>query len=340
MSRKKAELKLFFSKTLDFLEHYLPEQALKSRNTVETYRDALTVFRKYITDILCLSIRSFCFEDCTHDLLLTYMEYMKKSGNAASTCNNRLAAIRAYLWYAADTDISLQSVALTASRVPFLKAPKLTRETIKEKDLSALLSAPPDTKIGKRDRMILILLYDSAIRVSELLSLDVRSVNLEAAIPYIRIYGKGDKERIVAITDATASHLKNYIKLYHPDNQPDKPLIYTVIKGHTDRMSVGNVERIIKKYADQIRPEHPDLPQSCYPHMMRRTRATNLYQDGTELALVSRILGHSSTEVTRIYATPSVEMMRKAMETGKLATDERPQWPDDEAEMARLCGLR
>lgn len=105
-------------------------------------------------------------------------------------------------------------------------------------------------------------------------------------------------------------------------------------------MSVGNVERIIKKYASKIRPEHPNLPEHCYPHMVRRTRATNLYQDGTELELISRILGHSSTETTRIYAVPSVEVMRKAMESGKISTDVRPLWPDDEAEIARICGLR
>lgn len=74
--------------------------------------------------------------------------------------------------------------------------------------------------------------------------------------------------------------------------------------------------------------------------MFRRTRATNLYQDGTELELVSRILGHSSTETTRIYAVPSVDMMRKVMESGNLESDEKPLWPDDEAEMARICGLR
>lgn len=332
--------KLFFSKTLDFLAHYLPRQSRKSENTIKTYRDALTVFRRYISENLHLSIRTFCFEDCTHDLLLSYMHYLRERGNAATTCNNRLAAIRAYLWYVADGDISIQSVALTASHVPFLKVPKITRETISEEDLSALLSAPPNTMIGKRDQMILILLYDSAIRVSELLSLDVRSINLNVPIPYIRIYGKGDKERIVAITDTTATHIRKYLKLYHPEISPDAPFIYTVIKGNRGRMSVGNVERMIKKYANQIRPEHPNLPKSCYPHMVRRTRATNLYQDGTELELISCILGHSSTETTRIYATPSVEMMRKAMESGSLATNEQAEWPDDEAEMARLCGLR
>ena len=231
MSRKAPRKKLFFSKTLEFLEHYLPEQALKSRNTVETYRDALTVFRRYITDTLHLSIRSFGFEDCTHELLLSYMEFLNKSGNAETTCNNRLAAIRAYLWYVADGDISLQSIALTASHVPFLKVPKLTRELIAEDDLKALLEAPPNTRIGRRDQMILILLYDSAVRVSELLSLNVSSVNLDAEIPYLRIYGKGDKERIVAITDATASHIRNYLKIYHPAKDPEAPLIYTVIKG-------------------------------------------------------------------------------------------------------------
>lgn len=65
-----------------------------------------------------------------------------------------------------------------------------------------------------------------------------------------------------------------------------------------------------------------------------------MYQDGTELELISRILGHSSTETTRLYATPSVEMMRKAMESGSFATEEQPEWPNNEVEMARLCGLR
>ena len=340
MSRKSTKKILFFSKTLDFLEHYLPEQSLKSRNTIETYRDALTVFRRYITDTKNLSLRTFGFEDCTHDFLLSYIEFLHKNGNSETTCNNRLAAIRAYLWYAADCDISLQSVALTASRVPFLKVPKLTREVIPDDALKALLSAPPDTKIGRRDRLILILLYDSAVRVSELLSMNISSVNLKADIPYLRIYGKGDKERIVAIADRTADHLNNYLKEYHKVTEPDVPLIYTVIKGHKDRMSVGNVERIIKKYADQVRTKYPNFPERCYPHMFRRTRATNLYQDGTELELVSRILGHSSTETTRTYAVPSVDMMRKVMESGNLESNEKPLWSDDEAEMARICGVR
>jgi site-specific recombinase XerD len=340
MKSNKRNPELFFSKTLDYLNNYLPRQALKSSHTIETYRDALTVFRRYVTDNKNVSLKKFRFEDCTHDFLLDYMAFLKETGCAERTCNNRLAAIRAYLWYVANGDISLQSVALAASKVPFLRVPKSIRETIDINDMAALLSAPPNTKIGLRDRAMMILLYDSAIRVSELLELKVYSLHTASSLPFIRVHGKGDKERIVAVTDKTVAHLNIYMDKYHPDRVSDRPFFYTVIKGIMGTMSPGNVERIIKKYANQIRPEHPDLPEHVYPHMIRRTRATNLYQSGVELELVSRILGHSSTETTRIYAIPSIEMMREAMENGSLSPPEDGLWPDDEDEMARLCGLR
>lgn len=91
--------------------------------------------------------------------------------------------------------------------------------------------------------------------------MNISSVNLEVSIPYLRIYGKGDKERIVAITDKTAEHQKDYLKVYHEVIDPDAPLIYTVIKGHKDRMSVGNVERIIKKYIAQIHSKNSAIPK-------------------------------------------------------------------------------
>ena len=331
---------LFFGGTSDFLNHYLPEQVQKSIHTIETYRDALTVFRRYVTEQKLLSLRKFRFDDCTHEFLLDYIAFLKDSGCAERTCNNRLAALRAYLWYVADRDISLQSIALTASKVPFLRVPKRIRETISEDALAALFAAPPNTKTGLRDRTMMILLYDSAIRVSELLELKVSSLNTQTSVPYIRVHGKGDKERIVSITDKTVAHLMAYLEKYHPEKNRNSLLFYTVIHGQAGVMSTGNVERILKKYADIIRPNHPELPGHVYPHMIRRFRATELYQNGVELELVSRILGHSSTETTRIYAVPSIEMMREAMETGNLAVPEEPLWPDNEEELARFCGLR
>lgn len=235
----------------------------------------------------------------------------------------------------------MQSIALGASKVPFIKGSQKVKETITPDDLAALLSAPSDkTKTGIRDKTILILLYDSAIRVSELRELKIDSMKLNEPILYIRVRGKGDKERIVSITDKTVEHLKRYIKIYHLEKDSDYPLFYTVIKGHISAMSTGNVERIVNKYAEMIRPEHPNLPQKLYPHMLRRTRACGLYQNGVELELVSRILGHTSTQTTRIYASPSIEMLKAAMENASDEISETAEWLDDEEELARICGIR
>lgn len=341
MKNNQLSKELFFSRTNDFLNLYLPKQAMKSNNTVNTYRDGLTVFRKYLAEEKKVSIRKFRFEECTHDFLLEYMMYLKDKGCAAGTCNNRLAVIRSYLWYVADGEISMQSIALGASKVPFIKGTQKVKDTINPDDLAALLAAPSDrSKIGIRDKTILILLYDSAIRVSELRELTLGSLKLNETIPYIRVHGKGDKERIVSITDKTVEHLKRYIKLYHSETNGDYPLFYTVIKGNLSAMSTGNVERILNKYAEKIRPDHPGLPQKLYPHMLRRTRACGLYQNGVELELVSRILGHTSTQTTRIYASPSIEMLKKAMENNSVDVSETAEWLDDEEELARICGIR
>ena len=289
-----------------------------------------------------LSLKTFGFEDCNRDFLLGFMEYLQKSGYEKSSCNQRLAAIKSYMWYVADGDITWQQNALMVSRVPFLRTPDKEKETLSEECLKALFTAPGKDKRGIRDATIMIVLYDSAIRLSELLGLKVSDVNFQKSIPYLRIRGKGDRERIVSISDNTANHLRNYMNLYHgPDSPETERLFYTVIHEQAHAMSPGNVARIIEKYAQIIKPEHPDLPEKVHPHMFRRTRATDLYQSNIELELVSRILGHASTQTTRIYAKPSLEMLKSAMERSNPELNaEDPLWPEDEDEFARICGLR
>lgn len=269
------------------------------------------------------------------------MEVLQE-GYEKATCNQRLAAIKAYLWYVADENIDYQQTALAVSHVPFLKNPEKVKEVISEDCLKSLLSAPEHSKIGIRDTTIMVILYDSAIRLSELLNLKISDVNLQKSTPYLRIHGKGDKERIVSISDNTVAHIKRYMRYYHEESILTMDyLFYTIIHGQPHQMSPSNVERIINKYADMIRNKHPDLPQKVHPHMFRRTRATDLYQSTVDLELVSRILGHSSTQTTRIYARPSLEMIRTAMDNSTTTVEvEEAMWPDNEDELARLFGLR
>lgn len=216
------------------------------------------------------SLKKFGFKDCTRDFLLGFMEYLQKTGYEKSSCNQRLAAIKSYMWYVADGDITWQQTALMVSRVPFLKAPDKERETLSEECLTALFTAPSRNKRGIRDSTIMIILYDSAVRLSELIGLKVSDVNLRKSIPYLRIKGKGDRERIVSISDNAANHLRNYMDLYHGSDSPvTDSLFYTVIHVKPHPMSPGNIARIIDKYVRIIRPAHPDLPEKVYPHMFR-----------------------------------------------------------------------
>lgn len=333
---------LFFSRTYDFLERYLPLQVGRSRHTVESYRDALTVFRRFARDEAGMSVADMAFGDCTRELVLSFLEHLRSSGCTAGTCNQRLAAVKSYLWYAADVDVAVQSVAMSVSRIPPVKGPERVKETLSEEALAAILAQPdPSKRKGVRDRAMLALLYDSGIRLSELIGLDVGDVFLEGD-PRIYVTGKGSKERVVAITRATAAHIAACLSCMHGcDPNPASPLFFTMRSGAMCRMSPSNVQRIVQACADGARSACADVPGKVHPHMFRRSRATELYQGGVALELVSRVLGHSSIETTKVYAKPSMEMMRKAMESAyPAALDEKPVWVGNEDEMARLCGLR
>lgn len=108
MKNEQPEDKLFFSMTRKFLDVYLPTQVGKSPHTVRAYRDALTVFRRYLYKQTHLSIAKFRFIDCTLECVLDFLIYLEQNGNSPETCNQRLTAIRSYVWFASDSDISLQ----------------------------------------------------------------------------------------------------------------------------------------------------------------------------------------------------------------------------------------
>lgn len=338
--------KLFFSMTRDFLEIYIPQDS-SSNKTVKTYRDGLTVFRRYVTDEMHLSIKGFTFSQCTFDFVLNYRNWLLDSQKkASSTVNNRLAAIKSYLYYAAAKDISLQQIQLNVSAVPFLRMPKKIRPVIDNPDtLRAFLDAPPNTRIGCRDTMILSVLYDTMIRADEMIQLDLKDVMINADFPYLFVHGKGNKERTVPLSDKITPLIAAY--LYDFDevkNNKDRPFLYTKSHAMIHRMSERNIERIVKKYADITRVSHPDLPNPVYPHMLRRTRGTGLYRDGVPIEVIAVAMGHANIQTTRDhYAFPSLEQKRQAMDKGSgviTSAKEEREWPDDETELARMCGLR
>ena len=342
MSKKPEFKDLFFSKTKDFLDIFLKSQINRSSDTIKAYRISLTAFYKYVTEVRKEKVMQFCFSNCTYEFVLTYSQYLQETLKLAnSTVNQRLAALKSYLKYVADGDIGLMQTYIAVQKVPLLKTPKLQRPVIEKEELKAFLTKPGNTKAGRRDRVLLSVLYDTAVRVSELTGIVLGDINLNVSNPSIIIHGKGKKTRSVVLNRKCADLLKDYILHYHEvDASLDTPLFYTQIHGNINNMSQRNVERIVKKYGDMVRDEHPSLPEKTYPHMLRRSRATGLYRDGVPLEMVAAILGHSSSETTKIYAIPSIEQMREAISKGSIdETEIEKMWEGKESEIRRLFGL-
>ena len=345
---KYSENELFFFKTRKFFEWLNVKKGKSHSNnqpsedaTVKSYRDALTIFRRFIVEKKNYTVLSFRFEDCDRDIILDFIKYLEEEKRSKATINQRLAAIKSYLWFCSDEDITLQPLSIMISRIPNVKETKKVRERLSEDDLKLIFSLPKNSRIGIRDKTIMILLYDSAIRVSELTGLNIGDVYFKKDGTNLIVHGKGNKERVIAISDRTSEYLRLYNTVYNESAKKDDPLFFTVYKGVKDRMSSGNVERIIKKYADIARSKSSTIPKSVYPHMFRRTRATDMYQNGVELDLVSRILGHETVETTRShYAVPSQEMLKQSMERAG-ANLEKPEWEKEtDEEILKYLDLR
>ena len=262
---------LFFSKTSDFLNVYLEHQAGKSTYTRKSYKSGLASFYDYVTEVLQISPMKFQFSQCSYQFVLGYSQYLQETlKRKNSTVNSKLAALKAYLEYVSDCDASVISVYISVSRVPLLTVPKVQMPIIQAVDMAEFLDSPEHTRIGNRDRFILILLFDSAIRVSELVSITLGDIIEDDECYSVLIHGKGRKERCIILSDKTCKHMRCYLRSYHSDElDASRPLFYTTQHGNISSMSVRNVERILKKYGAKARQNAPGIPNSVSPHTLR-----------------------------------------------------------------------
>lgn len=179
-----------------------------------------------------------------------------------------------------------------------MQAPRLGRplpKDLSEADVEALLAAPvTDTPLGLRDRAMLELLYACGLRVSELVGLPLAGLNLSAG--YVRVMGKGRKERLVPLGDTAAAWLQRYLREARPalagERLPDG--LFLSRRGET--MTRENFWHLIKRYCVQAGIDRP-----VSPHTLRHAFATHLLNHGADLRVIQLLLGHSDLSTTQIY---------------------------------------
>ena len=267
------------------MDHELPIIRRKSRNTAASYRASLNICIGFLEEEKGIRRERICFNDLDKKNLKDCLSWMGDVKTwSPKTCNLRMTAVRSLLSYASEECMDVTPVFVSSKTIRSLDVPYGEFRYFEDSQVRALLDAPGKKK--GRNLVLLILGYDAALRVGELTGLKVGNLHLDAEIPYVRILGKGRKYRSVPVMERTTRHLRGYLREFHggiPD--PSAPLFYAVTHGRMHGLSDDCIQKVLKKYVQKCRDEDIRMPENVHFHMLRRTRAMSLYQEGCPLSL-------------------------------------------------------
>lgn len=320
-----------------FLHVYLPKVRNLSPNTIEAYKQGITIYINYLKSQLQIDRHEISFNCFKREMLKDYVIWMFKTKKwAPKTCNLRITAIKSFLEYCADEDITLVSVYNDVCSIRSLKEHKKTIKYMSTNAIQALLRSPEtNTQKGKRNRMILIFLYDTAARAQELVDITLQDLHISnVKLPFVTLNGKGNKCRNVPLMGKTLEHLNVYLKEFHHKlkTEGESPLFYSIRDGKPHSLSTDSINLLLKKYSNQAQLTCSEIPNHVHCHLIRKTRAMNLYQEGVPLSIVMEMLGHESMSTTsNFYAFATIDMIHDAIKkVTPAAYDEIPIWGNKE----------
>lgn len=339
---------LLFQLLHDYLKKYLPDQKYASPNTVKAYRTALNQFFEYVVQEKRIPLSEITFSVLDCDMVNTYLDWIVSEKKCSpATRNHRLTCIRSFFAYAASRNTEYMAYQAALSKIPKQKAGKTAVEYMSEEAVQTILKQPDtNTRQGIRDQFFMVLLYDTAARIQEMLDLKVCDIR-QGKTPAATLLGKGSKVRTVPLMPETIGHFRNYLNVYHEGEgrYSTQPLFYVVQHGTRNPMSDDNVRKFLKKYGDLARKICPEVPENIHPHLWRHSRSMHLYQHGMDLTLLSQWLGHANLETSLMYAYADTEQKRRAIEKSMGRTVaggiDIPRFTiSDEDTIKRLYGLK
>jgi len=325
-----------------FFQIYLPGVQGVSTNTVHSYRDTFTIFIRYCNDVKQVKPSKLDFCHISKHLIESFTVWLEDvQNNKVSTRNQRLAAIHAFFRFMMSENAQYIFLAQEILAIPIKKTPSNFPDYLKLDGIQLLLQTPKqDTLSGRRDALIMSLLYDTAARVQEIADITPSDVRLSSP-PTAKLTGKGNKERIVSLLPNTVKMLKLYLDEHKMNNRESGS--YPLFKNkYGTKLTRAGIAYIIQKYADIAHLECPEIvPEEVNPHMLRHSRAMHLLQSGVNLIYIRDLLGHSSVKTTEIYARADSEMKRMAIEKAspQFNTGEPKQWEDNGELLAWLKSL-
>ena len=296
---------IMFGLVHDFFQVYLSKMLNRSPNTIIAYREALGALFDFVKADKGICLSEVTFEMIDHMMIAKFLDHLEIGrGCTIETRNHRLNRIRAFYKYAAKMEPTAVIHRNEILKVPLKKSTKPDIVEHMSEDAVKAILAQPDatTKKGLRDQFFMILLYDTAARIQEIMGIRFCDIKL-GKTPKVTLHGKGGKTRIVPLMESTVEHFHNYAKVFHPGEgtYSEQYLFYVVRHGQKNKMHHDNARRFIYDYGVAAKKQYHEVPDVVHPHLFRHSRAMHLYQHGMELTLLAQWLGHAKIETSRIY---------------------------------------
>nr|WP_228725114.1 tyrosine-type recombinase/integrase [Caproicibacter fermentans] len=189
---------MFFKYVRDFIHDMRIE--LKSERTVETYRQSLNSFRQYLSEQYSKGVDAITIDFVSDKVIREYIGWVSNH-SSVGTRNVHLAALKAYVKYAASKNIDLTSLQISLAGLKHKKVYPKRHNWLSKDQILLILEQPKPTKIGVRDRFIILFLFSTGARLNEMITVKANDVITDGKHPYVRLFGKGDKPRIVPVPD-------------------------------------------------------------------------------------------------------------------------------------------
>ena len=284
--------------------NYLRYERNASPHTIRNYQSDLVQFRDYLKEgdpdaavdvrtIDTLRIRGF-------------LGFLFEREKKKSSIGRKLAAVRAFYKFLAKEGVLAVNPAAAVSTPKLDKTlPRIMTEEEMNNFLNCVADAVPQgDPLMRRDRAILEMLYASGLRVSELVGLDLRSVNFGDEMLLVR--GKGRKERIVPFGSKAKQALNEYLpvreKILAKERKGGQTALF--LNAHGDRLTTRSIDRLVKKYVLSFGPN-----VKVSPHSLRHAFASHLLTEGADLRAIQEMLGHSSLSTTQKYTQVSIKQL-------------------------------
>jgi len=293
-----------------FFTERLLTQMHASPNTVASYRDTFRLLLRYAQTKTKLPPTELHVAHIDADLIGQFLTFCEdERGNSARSRNTRLAAIRSFFKYVAGCEPQLLLHCQRVLAMPSKRHEKRVVDFLTRDEMEALLKAPDQsTWFGRRDRVLLLTMLQTGLRVSELIALRVTDVELGTGA-HIKCMGKGRKERATPLRTDSRNALRKWIA--QTQATPTDPLFTTI---SDTPLSRDAVERIVRKHATSAALKSPSFgSKRVTPHVLRHTTAMQLLQSGVDRTIIALWLGHESVETTQVYIHADIELKERAM---------------------------